>query len=53
MPGWEDNPQVIPKHNMHLIHIRAQDLNTLTVLAFPYVIATTDALATAVKTFIK
>jgi hypothetical protein len=33
--------------------IRAQDLNALTMLAFPYVIATTDALKVAEKTFIR
>lgn len=33
--------------------IRAQDLNALTVLAFPYVIAAKDALAVAEKTFLK
>jgi large subunit ribosomal protein L4 len=31
--------------------IRAQDLNVLTVLAFPYIIATKEALAIAAKTF--
>ncbi len=31
--------------------IRAQDLNTLTVLSFPYVIASADAVAVMEKTF--
>ena len=35
----------------HVQAIRAQDLNVLTALAFAYVIATTDALAIAEKTF--
>ena len=35
----------------HVQAIRAQDLNVLTALAFGYVIATTDALATIEKTF--
>lgn len=32
--------------------VRAQDLNVLTVLAYPYVIATKEALAIAAKTFL-
>ncbi len=35
----------------HVQAIRAQDLNVLTVLAFPYIIATKDAVALAAKTF--
>ena len=37
----------------HVQAIRAQDLNVLTVLAFPFVIAVKDALTVAEKTFLK
>lgn len=37
----------------HVQVIRAQDLNVLTVLAFPYIIAVKDALVVAEKTFLK
>jgi large subunit ribosomal protein L4 len=53
LPGTKDDaPTVRALRNLPSVQaIRAQDLNVLTVLAFPFMIATADALATAAKTF--
>lgn len=55
LPGTiEDTPTIRAMHNVPNVQtIRAQDLNALTVLAFPQIIATADALAVAEKTFLK
>lgn len=47
-----DAPTVRALANVQNVQVmRAQDLNVLTVLAFPYIIATTEALTVADKTF--
>jgi large subunit ribosomal protein L4 len=53
LPGTKDDaPTVRALRNLPSVQaIRAVDLNVLTVLAFPFMIATADALATAAKTF--
>ena len=53
LPGGKDDVMTLRavSNLPHIQAIRAQDLNVLTVLAFPYLIATKDALAIAEKTF--
>lgn len=52
--GPDDRAVVRATANIQSVQaVRAQDLNALTVLGFPYIIATADALAMAEKTFIK
>jgi large subunit ribosomal protein L4 len=50
--GKDDAPTLRAVANLQNVQaVRAQDLNVLTVLAFPYVIATKEAVAVASKTF--
>ena len=50
--GKEDATTLRAVSNLqNIAAVRAQDLNVLTVLAFPYVIATKEAVAVASKTF--
>lgn len=53
LPGTKEDAMTLRavSNLNHIEAIRAVDLNVLTVLAFPYVIATKDALAIAEKTF--
>ncbi len=53
LPGGKDDAMTLRAvaNLPHVQAIRAQDLNVLTTLAFPYIIATKDALAIAEKTF--